>query len=112
MGIRHIATAPCHPEGNGQCERIHALVDGIVQRLKEENKNMSNEIALIWACNAYNNAELVMNYYPCHLMFGAISQMSNFSDAVLPETDVMDKEYKYMADLMARRESIHKHQVE
>ena len=76
MGIRHIATAPYHPEENGQCERIHELVDSNMARLKEEHKSMSDEIALLWACNAYNNAELVTNFSPCHLMFGAISQES------------------------------------
>ena len=57
FGTRHLTTAPYHPATNGKCERIHYIVDSNMQSLQESFPDLSDQDALCWALQAYNNVE-------------------------------------------------------
>ena len=70
MGMLHITTPPYKPSSNGQCERVHALVDLNMAKLKEANEKMDDEQCRIWATYAYNQSEMKTGYSPVQLVFG------------------------------------------
>ena len=111
LGINHIVGSPYHPEQNGLMERIHAIVDDNIQKLMEEDPRLTDEIALIWACNAHNAIEKRTSFSPNQLMFGIDSPIAAPSDMVITETENLDIEYVFSADLLARKQSIINHQL-
>ena len=113
FNTRNIRTVPYHPASNGQVERVHCVVDGIMQRLMEGNPSLDAETALMWATSAYNQATMTTGFSPAQLMFGVTN-----SDVSVQDYDVMDlqemacdKTYRFMEDFQVRREAREAHLV-
>ena len=70
MNIRHKTIVPRTPQMNGGVERIHAVIDANVTRLRQGDSSLSLKNALTWACLAYNTSELKTGYTPQQLVYG------------------------------------------
>ena len=82
-----------------------------MSKLMEEDKSLTDEMALIWATHGYNAAEMRTGFSPHHMMFGVSSNMAFGPDSSITETDRLDLEYEFLSDLKARREAIINHQM-
>ena len=58
LNVRVITTAAENPFQNGLCERVHAVTDTMLLKLKEENGKMDKQTLLCWA-NMARNVERV-----------------------------------------------------
>merc|ERR1711954_409956 len=63
-------TAGRTPYQNGMCERIHQILDHMMERIMEEDPSIHEKVALSWAVNAHNNMNMESGYSPRFLMFG------------------------------------------
>ena len=70
LNIRHRTGPPRTPQYNGQCERIHAIVDANAAMLRDGRPQMTQQEALSWAVFAWNTTETRGGYCPRHIMFG------------------------------------------
>ena len=80
MGTLHITTPPYTPSSNGQCERVHALVDLNMAKLKDANEDMENDQCRIWATYAYNQSEMKTGYSPVQQVFGRADNLTSVVD--------------------------------
>ena len=55
LNVRVITTAAESPFQNGLCERVHAVTDTMLLKLKEENGKMDKQTLLCWANMARNS---------------------------------------------------------
>ena len=49
LNVRVITTAAESPFQNGLCERVHAVTDRVLLKLKEENEKTGKQTLLSWA---------------------------------------------------------------
>ena len=70
LNIRHRTGPPRTPQYNGQCERIHAIVDANAAMMRDGRPQMTQQEALSWAVFAWNTTETRGGYCPRHIMFG------------------------------------------
>ena len=54
LNVRLITTAAESPFQNGFCERVHAVTDMMLSKLKEENGKTDSQTLLCWANMARN----------------------------------------------------------
>ena len=70
LNITPINTAAESPFSNGLCERNHAVIDKIIQKLICEKPELKLSTALSWAIHAKNNLMMVGGYSPYQLVYG------------------------------------------
>ena len=70
FNIEVCTTAAYSPWSNGICERNHYVVDVCVQKMMEDDPQMSLEVALAWAVNAQNSMQNHNGYSPIQLVLG------------------------------------------
>ena len=70
IGATRTTTAGRTPYQNGMCERIHQILDHMMERVLEEDPGIPEKVALSWAVNAHNNMNMESGYSPRFLMFG------------------------------------------
>ena len=70
LGVELTTTASYSPHQNGVNERNHAVVDLMVVRMLESDRNLSPDTALLWALNAKNSLENHLGYSPFQLHIG------------------------------------------
>ena len=70
IGATRTTTAGRTPYQNGMCERIHQILDHMMERVMEEDPSIPEKVALSWAVNAHNNMNMESGYSPRFLMFG------------------------------------------
>ena len=80
LNIRHRTGPPRTPQYNGQCERIHAIVDANAAMMRDGRPQMTQQEALSWAVFAWNTTETRGGYCPRHIMFGPQDVESNILD--------------------------------
>ena len=110
MNIKHKTTVPYTPQQNGVVERIHAVVDANICRLRQEDRGMSLEKALIWATWAYNNAELKTGFSPCQLVYGihdSFTRLLDIAPSQLGEPDRVPQ--SLMGQMVAREKCVANH---
>lgn len=104
-------TVPYHPEMNGACERIHALIDINMAKLQEENPGLDDETCLIWSVLAYNATPTVTGYAPAQLVYGIRNVLTPGQDLSPVECQEPDSDSRYIKELMIRQEAIANHNV-
>ena len=111
LGATHTTTASRTPYQNGMCERIHQVLDHMMDRMLEENPKMKEEIALAWAVNSANSLNMESGYSPIFLVFGESSELPGVWTA-----GPSGLEEKELPELVARhlqaREAARKSQVQ
>ena len=70
LGVKMTATAANTPNANGVCERNHAVVDQMLDKMLTADRNMKPEVALAWAVTAANSLDNRHGYSPAQLVFG------------------------------------------
>ena len=70
LDIKQTNTAASSPQMNGVCERNHAVVDRILEKMLFTDPTMPPEVALMWALNAKNTLENHQGFSPAQLVFG------------------------------------------
>lgn len=70
LNVRVITTAAESPFQNGLCERVHAVTDMMLLKLKEENSNTDSQTLLCWANMARNSLQMWNSYSSHQLVFG------------------------------------------
>ena len=111
FNTHNVRTVPYHPASNGQVERVHAVIDGIMDRLLEGHPGLEEESALVWALASYNSATMSTGFTPNQLVFGVTN-----TDVDIANYDVMDcvespedRGYRFMQDFQIRREAKEAH---
>ena len=103
LNIKHITTVPRTPQMNGQCERVHGIVDGNVERLRDNQPNISQRQALWWASYAWNTEERRHGYTAADLVYGPVERESAFVDLGPTELQTPDMSTKIL-DLLKSKE--------
>ena len=70
LNIKVTNTAALSPNQNGMCERNHAVVDSMIQKMMDKDPQLDIETALCWALNAKNTLENHQGFSPAQLVFG------------------------------------------
>ena len=111
FNTHNVRTVPYHPASNGQVERVHAVIDGIMERLLEGHPSLDEESALVWALSSYNAATMSTGFSPNQLVFGVTN-----TDVDITEYNVMDctenpldKAHRFMEDFQIRRDAREAH---
>lgn len=68
--IQVMHTAAYSPFSNGLCERNHAVIDEMVEKMVAEQPDLSLRVALAWAVNAKNCLQMVGGFSPYQLVYG------------------------------------------
>ena len=111
FNTHNVRTVPYHPASNGMVERVHAVIDGIMERLLEGHPSLDEESALVWALSSYNAATMSTGFSPNQLVFGVTN-----TDVDIMDYDVMDctenpldKAHRFMEDFQIRRDAREAH---
>ncbi len=80
LDIKIHTTAAYSPWSNGLCERNHALVDNMLERVLNDFPEMDLETALAWACAAKNSLTTVYGFSPFQLVYGRQPNIPNIID--------------------------------
>ena len=78
------STAGYAPHQNGLNERNHAVVDKCLDRIKEDNPNLSDEIVLAHALFAKNALQMTNGFSSYQLVLGQNPNLPNIIDATPP----------------------------
>ena len=77
LNIINLTTGANSPWQNGTCERNHALVDNILERIEDDYPELDIDTKLAWACMAKNSLINVYGYSPNQLVFGRNPNLPN-----------------------------------
>ena len=111
IGATRTTTAGRTPYQNGMCERIHQVLDHMMERVMEEDPKIPEKVALAWAVNAHNNMNMETGYSPRFLMFGEAQDLPGIwtaGPAGLEEIDLPER----VANHLHARELARKVQVQ
>ena len=86
----------------GMCERIHQILDHMMERVMEEDPSIHEKIALSWAVNAHNNMNMESGYSPRFLMFGEAQDLPGIWTAGPAGLEEMDLPARVAQHLHAR----------
>ena len=84
FNIEVCATAAYSPWSNGICERNHAVVDLMVNKMLEESPGLKLDIALAHAVNAKNSLQNHNGFAPIQLVTGTLPNLPNVLNSKLP----------------------------
>ena len=84
FNIEVCATGAYSPWSNGTCERNHAVVDMMVNKMLEETPKLKLDIALAHAINAKNSLQNHNGFAPIQLVTGALPNLPNVLNSKLP----------------------------
>ena len=77
LNVVNLTTGANSPWQNGTCEKNHALVDNILERIDEDYANLDVETKLAWACMAKNSLSNIYGFSPHQLVFGRNPKLPN-----------------------------------
>ena len=75
--IVNLTTGANSPWQNGTCEKNHALVDNILERIEDDFPDLDIDTKLAWACMAKNSLSNVYGFSPNQLVFGRNPKLPN-----------------------------------
>lgn len=84
LGIRIITTASYSPFSNGTCERNHAVVDSILQKLVHDHKDTDLNELLAWSCCAKNSLCMFGGFSPYQIVYGKSPSLPGDGDMFHP----------------------------
>ena len=76
FNIEVCVTAAYSPWSKGTCERNHAVVDFMVNKMLEESPKLKLDIALAHAINAKNSLQNHNGFAPIQLVTGVLSNLT------------------------------------
>ena len=77
LNVVDLTTGAESPWQNGLCERNHATVDVMLERLIEDFPKMSEELLLCWANMAKNSIQMIYGYSSNQLVYGVNPNLPN-----------------------------------
>ena len=77
LNINDLTTGAESPWQNGLCEKNHALVDNILERLDDDYPDIDLQTKLAWAGMAKNSLQMTYGYSPNQLVFGQNPRLPN-----------------------------------
>ena len=80
LGVKVNTTAANSPFSNGLCERNHAVVDCMLEKLQHEHPSVPFETLLSWACTVKNYMSMHAGYSPYQIVFGRNPSLPGFED--------------------------------
>ena len=84
FNVEVCATAAYSPWSNGTCERNHAVVDLMVDKMLEDDENMNIQVALAYAVSAKNSLQNHHGFAPIQLVTGTLPNLPNILNSDLP----------------------------
>lgn len=84
LNIEVCTSAGESPFQNGLCERVHAVTDNMLLKLKAEYKNSSEEILLKWVNMVRNSLQMWNGFSSHQLVFGRNPNLPNIMSDRLP----------------------------
>ena len=109
MSTIHVNTVPYRPQQNGQCERVHAVIDLNMAKLMDSNPDMTQEQCLTWATYAYNQSESRSGHSPIQLVYGTGDNMTSTLTMTVGECENWDPQLRYAMSLKTRKEALINH---
>ena len=79
LNVQDLTTGAESPWQNGLCEKNHALLDNILERLDEDFPEVQLQTKLAWAGMAKNSLQMVYGYSPNQLVFGQNPRLPNIT---------------------------------
>ena len=89
FNIEVCATAAYSPWSNGTCERNHAVVDLMVNKMLEESPGLKLDIALAHAVNAKNSLHNHNGFAPIQLVTGTLPNLPTVINSKLPALETI-----------------------
>ena len=108
-GIIHSTTTPYYPQGNGVCERVHALVDKNMSKITEQHPDISQEAALSWALFAHNATHSDTGYSPQQLVFGINQTLAGPVDLMVTQAEDWSEHSKVTEIMRYRLDCLKNH---
>ena len=108
LNIVNLTTGANSPWQNGICEKNHALVDNMLERIEDDYPDLDVETMLAWACMAKNCLTNVYGYSPNQLVFGRSPKLPNvLTDGPVSweESNVGETLSKHLTALHATRKA-------
>ena len=106
LNVECCNTAAYSPWQNGLCERNHAVVDEMVEKLLADTPAMPIEVALVWAVHAKNCLSMNYGYSSYQLVFGQNPNLPNVltdNPPALEGTSISETFAKHLNALHAAR---------
>ena len=86
LNIKVNTTASHSPFSNGLCERNHAVMDSMLEKLEYEHPNTPLDDLISWACAVKNSMSIHAGYSPFQIVFGVNPTLPGF-DCHPPSTN-------------------------
>lgn len=77
LNVVDITTGAESPWQNGLCEKNHALIDNILERLDDDYPELDLDAKLAWAGMAKNSLQMVYGFSPNQLVYGQNPKLPN-----------------------------------
>ena len=100
--VEVMATAASSPWSNGICERNHAVVDIVVQKILEEQPAIDIEMALANAVSAKNCLMNNKRFTPIQLVTGQLPNLPTVFNSSLPTLESPDSKNNILCVLTLR----------
>ncbi len=84
LNTRVCTTGAESPFQNGVCERNHAIIDHMLQKLVDDNPDTDIKVLLSWAVMAKNSLQMFHGYSSHQLVFGENPNLPNIAADKLP----------------------------
>ena len=84
LDVIDLTTGAESPWMNGLCEKNHALVDSMLERMIEDYPNTPDHVLLAWANMAKNSMQMVYGYSSNQLVYGTNPNLPNIMTNGLP----------------------------
>ena len=84
LNVVDLTTGAESPWMNGLCEKNHALVDSMLERMVEDYPNIPDYVLLGWANMAKNSMQMVYGFSSNQLVYGTNPNLPNIMSHGLP----------------------------
>lgn len=101
LNVKLCTTAGESPFQNGLCERNHAVVDMMLNKLEAENPNTENQTLLSWANMAKNSLQMWNGFSSHQLIFGQNPNLPGILKDALPSLEGTTSSEKFAKHLNA-----------
>lgn len=84
LNVKVNTTAASCPFSNGVCERNHAVVDCMLNKLEYDHPEKSIDVLLSWACASKNAMSMYAGFSPYQIVFGRNPSVPGFNGDTHP----------------------------
>ena len=108
LNVVDLTTGADSPWQNGLCEKNHALIDTILERLDEDYPDVDLPTKLAWAGMAKNSLQMTYGWSPNQLVFGQNPRLPNIISEGPPaweDSTVSEKVAKHLNTLHGARKA-------